>query len=288
MWDSIIQPGVALAIAIGLGREVRVMRKAMETGLADVSARFSSLEGRVTELEKPKNGPAVRGFGARAMGTLGILALFMGCQVAGRTVEAPKAVQPRDATVFIHMTDPDPIFGGEGYATGWYIASDSERSVIATAGHVCDAGLVYGVSQVVSLEDDYEAVEEEAYAFYDIDEAPSTDVCLLVVNHPAPAVLPIAEVEPTADAPVHYTGYPSGTRGSYTGTVENVNPETGTILLNIPGFFGASGSAVLNGDGEVVGVLSMGDMRFPHHVWLTGTFSMTLAKIAADEHLWSY
>lgn len=262
------------------------MRKAMETGLADVSARFSSLEGRVTELEKPKNGPAVRGFGARALGTLGILALLIGCQGARAATPVEPAVHPRDATVFIHMTDP--VWGGEGYATGWYIASDSERSVIATAGHVCDPGLVYEVSQVVSLDDNYEAVEEEAYAFYDIDEAPSTDVCLLVVNHPAPAVLPIAEVEPTADAPVHYTGYPSGTRGSYTGTVENVNPETGTILLNIPGFFGASGSAVLNGDGEVVGVLSMGDMRFPHHVWLTGTFSMNLAKIAADEHLWSY
>lgn len=277
-WGLVTNGGIAIVIAAGLGREVRAMRKAMEDGFASVSNRFDTLEGRVGTLEKPRPGPSVKGF---ASVMLVLTLLLTSCRVGGEVPKEPAQVHPRDATVFIHMTDG----WQEGYATGWFIATDGEYSIVATAGHVCDPGLFYGIStDTVSL--DKTGTETVALPIYDVDNAPTEDLCLLVTKLVAPAVLPVAEVSPGQDDAVHYTGYPSGTRGSYSGTVEDVDAN-GVILLNIPGYFGASGSAVLNDAGEVVGVLSMGDMRFTHHIWLSGTASLNRAKIAADDFLWS-
>lgn len=280
MWESVIQPGVAVAIALGLGHEVRSMRKTMETGFASVASRMDTLEDRVATLEKPRFGPSVRGFAAKAATTLGVFALLaLGCQPGAKGVETPEAVHPRDARVFIHMTGDE----GEGYATGWYIATDGTNSVIATAGHVCERDYVYGIaSDLDHLED-----EVPAYDFYDLDRAPSADICLLSIAQGAPAVLPIASESPLPDSVIRYSGFPDGVAGSYSGTVEEV-ADDGTILANIPGYFGASGSAVVNEAGEVVGILSMGDMRFQNHVWLTGTREVNLAKIVADAYLWAH
>lgn len=278
-----IQPGVAVAIALGLGREVRAMRRAMEEGFSTVATRFNALEGRVVNLEKPKSGPPVKGF---ASVMLVLVMLLASCRVPAPDVPKSDPVHPRDATVFIHMTDT--VSGDEGYATGWYIASDGDTAVVATAGHVCDPGQVYGISDGVGLTDEGLLTDERAaFPFYDRDDAPTNDVCLLAVPGAGPvAVLEVAEVSPAADDEVHYTGYPSGTRGSYKGTVEDVASD-GVLLLNIAGYRGASGSAVVNSDGRVVGILSMGDMRFTNHIWLTGTAAVNRAKIVADDYLWS-
>lgn len=252
------------------------MRHAMEDGFRAVGNRMDTLEGRVVNLEKPKSGSPVKGFAA---GALTLLLLLAGCGAFPKAAAAPVPVEPRDATVFIHISGEY----SEGYATGWYIATNDEYAVVATAGHVCDAGETYAISAGPARFEVFPdlAQERQAYPFYDHDDPPVDDVCLLVVPGRAPAVLPVAHEYPAPGSAVGYTGWPSGTRGSYTGTVEQVEND-GVILLNIPSYFGASGSAVVNADGQVVGILSMGDMRFTNHTWVSGTDAVGRAKVEAD------
>lgn len=164
-------------------------------------------------------------------------------------------------------------------ATGFYFATKGEYSVVATAGHVCkdsDAELL-GIPKPV-----YQIDGHDAYVIYDHDVAPEDDVCLLLVEARAPAVLSPGE-QPDEGDEILYVGYPNGTRGTYRGLVEQVTD--GGTLLSIPGYFGASGSAIVDSRGYVVGILSMGDMEFPHHVYATTLDAVKRARAYADAFL---
>lgn len=148
--------------------------------------------------------------------------------------------------------------------TGFYFSTQGAYSVVATAGHVCQGteALELGLPKPTYMVGDL-----PGYVIYDHDNAPEDDICLLLVEAPAQVVLTPAD-DVDVGQRVFYVGYPNGTRGTYEGLVERVDSESGS-LVSIPGYFGASGSAMLDNNGRVVGVVSMGDMEFTHHIYVT-------------------
>jgi hypothetical protein len=95
----------------------------------------------------------------------------------------------------------------------------------------------------------------DAFVVHDDD---LNDLCLLLVDGPAPAVLPLSP-RPARDGDVvRYRGYPGGVLGEYDGRVVEVGDD-GELHVSVDGFYGASGSAITL-DGRVVGVLVRGHM----------------------------
>lgn len=142
------------------------------------------------------------------------------------------------ATVYIvHDAGELGAFAG----TGWFV----DDYLVVTAGHVCmgpgtlkmalTSGAQYDATVVGALE--------------------HPDVCLLRVAAPAPAKLTLAKETPTTlGTRVWYVGYPSHKLALHDGRVAEEDGDY--LVVSIDAWFGASGSALLNERGEVVGLLS--------------------------------
>lgn len=132
--------------------------------------------------------------------------------------------------------------------SGAFIRSD----LVATAGHVCDADRTMMVQT-------YDGVYHEAEVVYDRDKP---DVCLLQTKKPAaPAVVDLAPSSVlTVGDQVWYFGYPSGSPGlfygHYTGHRKADHDGQEYLIAAVSGWFGSSGSALLDKRANVVGVLS--------------------------------
>jgi hypothetical protein len=182
-----------------------------------------------------------------------------------------------DATVSVFATSQSTGWTG----SGWYISSLGNTSVLATAGHVCNQPgfQLSGTMLPVTVESvHYTAGELDAYPVYDQDTDPD-DVCLLFVNHAAPGVIRVADSVETGQS-VHYVGYPDGVLGAYQGWVAGF--DDGFTVISAPGYFGASGSAVVNDDNQAVGMLVKGDMNFTGHDWLVPIDMLKKAEAYAD------
>lgn len=141
---------------------------------------------------------------------------------------------------------PDDLAAGPGVGTGWFIASNGEYSIIATAGHVCNYGTI--------IEKDSTGREEIAFPFY-INENDETgdDACLLAVSGPAPKVMRAGRISGEFATRVWYVGYPSNTLSVFEGMVSATNPD-GNLVFSLPSYGGASGSPIVSG-GRVVSML---------------------------------
>lgn len=209
----------------------------LETKVTEHEARLRVLEHKRTAVSALA--------GAVASVLVALIAALAGCR------PPPPAVPGWD---LMHQGTVTIELDGDFHGTGWYAArAPGDTSFVVTAGHVCDDGLITAGGKI-------------AIPVVDLDsEGPEEDVCVLWVLGTPPAVLPLGE-DPSPGDVVWYHGYPAGRPSTYTGVVESADP--GGVAVSMPGFFGASGSAVLS-RGRVVGILVQGNMRFTNQVYLT-------------------
>lgn len=143
------------------------------------------------------------------------------------------------ATVLITGLDANGGFTGTGFFTG------PDR--LWTAGHVCEVDALYTITT-------YDGHLAIAYPAFDNDIAPY-DLCMMQVFGYEPEVtLEFERTPPEKWDPVYYVGYPQGMLTVQDGTF--VGYHNGFARVAIPGYMGASGSALINERGKVVGVLS--------------------------------
>jgi S1-C subfamily serine protease len=153
------------------------------------------------------------------------------------------------ATVLMSVVDASMRGGWSG--TGWFVDHPASwGSWIVTAGHVCAGGAIFTART-------YDGDECNAQPYVVEDEG-SVDVCVLRTDCDAPAELPLSG-RPTSTLtigePAWYVGYPGGHLAAVDGRISGID-DYGYLLASTPGWFGSSGSALLAGNGEVVGVLS--------------------------------
>lgn len=226
----------------------------------------------------------------RFLTALLIVVLLSACEACAlrqnpHTVNGQDHLAARRATVSVAVTakgvdlltgQPDTI-GGIG--TGWFFDWEGDRAVIMTAGHVCtNVGEVkknIGVTSVKFKVTVRGGDEYDATVLYDHDTR-FDDTCVLgVEGYTPPVVMRLYWGDTdTLDfgQPVWYVGYPTGMLGTFDGRISGYMEESletefelGYLLANIDTWYGASGSALLNEDGQVVGLLSAVHMSF-HHI----------------------
>lgn len=141
------------------------------------------------------------------------------------------------------------MFGCGWSGTAWWVGKDT----LVTAGHVCDSAVPTQVSY-----GSHEAWAEVEVA-YDDDV---TDVCVLKTKEPNFWAIWFdlaSHSKMQIGDPVWTWGYPSGEPslqyGYYTGRVEATEENGPRLIVALTGWYGASGSAVMNEAGDVVGVL---------------------------------
>lgn len=255
------EPGKATLLAIL--NEVRAAREDIKDSVADHETRIRALE------RKNMKASAV------VSGVVSIVVALATLFASGCVPAKSANTMSRESSLQVQavgLTD----YGLAGWSgTGWYIATDGQYSVIATAGHVCEGSSLtsmYGTSD-----------GNDAIVIYDHDEYQVDDVCLLLVEAKG-IPLRIGGV-PAEDARLTYTGYPNGTRGTYHGEVSGFS-EGGVVDVSIPAYYGSSGSAVLDDStGTVIGMLVTGDTQFTQHASLVGAAALHRAQDFATDFL---
>jgi S1-C subfamily serine protease len=167
---------------------------------------------------------------------------------------------------FISMEEGSDLLS-QSSGTGTTIRSGENFSDILTAGHVCidyflsfsDIGYSYEILDFYGNERPGELIA--------LDE--ESDLCLIRIYSESPAI-PITNAEIISGASVRYSGYPMGLympgnlhhfSGYYSGS-----DLVGFSMFSLAVTGGSSGSAILNDDGEIVGVISSVTESFAHLV----------------------
>lgn len=201
------------------------------------------------------------------------------CGYASRKVEFQygTAIEDvKDSVFFIYRSDfivedSEPFMLSQSSGTGTVIFSSKNYSDVLTAGHVC-------IDYFFNLPDTV-----YAYQLFDFDgnehEADliavdfESDLCLLRVYSQTTPVA-IADNRLRSGDYVQYSGYPMGLympesmhhfAGYYSGT-----DKAGFSMFSLAVTGGSSGSAVINSDGEIVGVISSVTEDFAHLVLAPG------------------
>tara|TARA_R110000824_G_scaffold109740_2_gene257535 strand:- start:1206 stop:2114 length:909 start_codon:yes stop_codon:yes gene_type:complete len=142
---------------------------------------------------------------------------------------------------------------------------------VMSAGHVCDPSAfanVVALGQPWTLEFSGITKEEKVYKLHVLEVDNEKDLCLLYaptleripIKVATKKLLPGSRIwNVAAPAGVMYRGAPIIIDGIFNGT----NLDTGHDMYTMFVAGGSSGSAILNEDGEVVGLVSMMDLRFP-------------------------
>lgn len=164
------------------------------------------------------------------------LLAFLACSVP-KVFESSRVPATSDpAVIKMSMTDTE---GNSGHCTAWKVGAN----LVATAGHCCEVGNVYGAIGS-------HAVKASVFTLLVDDD--EHDVCILrgVI---AGNVINLATTSPGIGEVVWTAGYPRGSflisDGYWSGNDEN----GGICSVNVNP--GASGSPVMNMRGEAVGIL---------------------------------
>ena len=166
------------------------------------------------------------------------------------------------------VEDPEARLLGKATGSGGVIKSTDTYTDILTAGHVCSLPIEH-----MFFEDEYWAwsVNGDRYKAYLIAVDSYNDLCILRIKHSAKSVISLAKKDPNKGEKIYYAGYPEGVyafgalhffSGYFSGT-DLYN----TAIWTVPAAPGASGSLVLNSNGELVGVVSAVLSNF-HHMTL--------------------
>ena len=165
-----------------------------------------------------------------------------------------------------------PFISGSGFVVG---KGRYKGSYVMSAGHVCDPSAyanvvsngnpwVLGFSGVTK--------EKKAYAMHVLEVDNDKDLCLLYapdleripIKVAKRKLLPGSRIwNVAAPRGILYRGAPIIIDGIFNGT----NQETGHDMYTMFVAGGSSGSAILSEEGEVVGLVSMMDLRFPFIVY---------------------
>lgn len=161
-----------------------------------------------------------------------------------------KATRAREATVFVVAELDGDAWSG----TGWYVYTNGSRSLVVTAGHVCEEGATFEVEEFGG--DTFPATLVVVSGEVD-------DTCVLSVAHKAPTTLSLGTSDDLdyGDSLV-YVGFPASQIAVVTGVYAG-RDDRPRLIMSVWGYFGASGSAVLGPDGKVVGMLVAINPRFP-------------------------
>lgn len=152
--------------------------------------------------------------------------------------------------------------------SGVVVDTDQMGSDILTAGHVCEQTGPLG--QPVPWELNVSVYDWQGNGFEAIiiKSQKDPDVCLLRVSGVKfPEALKIADKDPKIGDPITNVAFPLGiyVPGAplvFEGRFSGVDPD-GDHMYTIPVAPGSSGSAVLNADGEVIGLIFAGVQELP-------------------------
>lgn len=156
----------------------------------------------------------------------------------------PKSPVPLDEKSYVVLLTIDEEGDGQmdGSCTAWTLGDD----VWVSAGHCADmpAGAHWYA----------EGVELALVGFVNA-EGNDADASLFRAHIPGHPALHLARSEPKPGAVVHYMGFPHAEYGAESGTwVGPVGKSDGNVFLALV-YGGASGSPLLNSQGEVVGIV---------------------------------
>ena len=182
-----------------------------------------------------------------------------------------KSVNAKNAAVFISVKGDGEETSVEASGSGVAVAHVGEKTVIMTAGHICQAVLIPGIESSEIM-----VWNIEGRGFYSsiISISPHFDLCLLSIDEVLP-VARIAKTSPVSGDRVYYAGYPvgfymPGVLHHFEGYMAGIDP-TGDHMYNIPAIGGSSGSPVYNKKGEIVGILSAVMIEFQWMTFAVGT-----------------
>ena len=182
-----------------------------------------------------------------------------------------RTADARDAAVFIKISGEGEEEVVESSGTGVGVAHNEDKTVILTAGHICEAALdpALNTAQIMVWTPVGRGYYSRILAISD-----HFDLCLLSIDE----VLPIAKIarrSPVSGDKVYYSGYPvgfylPGTLHHFEGYMSGVDM-VGDHLYNIPAIGGSSGSPIYNGRGEIVAILSAVMVDFHWMTFAAGT-----------------
>ena len=182
-----------------------------------------------------------------------------------------RPVAAKDAAVFIEVSGvkQDQPFMSSG--TGVGIAYAADKTMILTAGHICEA---VSAPDISSPEIIVRTVGARAYYSEILDISKHFDLCLLLVSEKLP-IAKLAKNEPGSGDKVFYSGYPTGFYSPgvlhhFEGYMAGKDM-VGDHMYNIPAIGGSSGSPVYNEKGEIVGILSAVMVDFHWMTFAVGT-----------------
>ena len=169
--------------------------------------------------------------------------------------------------------------------SGMAIFLEKNKMTVVTAGHVCDAqpdpNKIDKFTQVTNVIDFNGRIHQAWKVHHSfLDGVGSSDHCLLWVPTLEVPKIKVAQKTPTAGERVRYLGAPLGVyhyptvaifEGIFSGIVD-----ASSSLVTFPAIGGASGSAVLNTDGEIIGILFASTERFHHLTLITNHKSFLL------------
>jgi len=166
----------------------------------------------------------------------------------------------------------DDFISGSGFIVD---RAPQGGTYVMTAGHVCDPKHILGLffrNQKFVLEFVGITKEKNKFSMHVLEVDHKNDLCLLYAEGLDRTPIPIAKkrllpgeniINIAAPAGVLYRGAPIIIDGIYNGTNQDSGHDMYTMLVA----GGSSGSAIMNQKGEVVGMVSMMDLRFPFIVY---------------------
>lgn len=155
------------------------------------------------------------------------------------------------------VDDPKLRILGKSSGTGGAIKSTETYSDILTAGHVCMTPVEH-----MFLDDEYWVwnIQGQKFKANVIAVDSYNDLCILRIKHKVKTTVSLAKKDPKKGDKIYYAGYPESlysinTLHFFSGYFSGLDVYK-TSIWTIPAAPGASGSLVLNGKGELVGVVS--------------------------------
>ena len=178
-----------------------------------------------------------------------------------------------------------PIGAYSRSGSGMAIQVEKNLMTVVTAGHVCDAQpdlkKINKYSQTTNVIDFHGRIHQAWRIHHTfVDGTGSGDHCLLWVPTLEAPQVRVAIKPPTTGERVRYLGAPLGVyhyptvaifEGIFSGIVD-----ASSSLVTFPAIGGASGSAVLNEKGKVIGILFASTERFHHLTLITNYKSFLL------------
>jgi len=166
------------------------------------------------------------------------------------------------AVVVLHPTKGVGI-GAQAYTASGMVLSQGKNARVLTAGHVCAPPEVPPPTVVVDMVSEMTVYDSAGMRHtakvLRIDKA--NDLCLLEVPHIRGRPMVLARAEPSKHARVYTVGAPMGA-WSPDGTVvfegHYVGHHGDDSVYSIPAAPGSSGSPIVNGRGQLVGMVSRG------------------------------